>query len=222
VSRLSGSTVWDIAKRQDPDAWTASFSRRSDAVLPFDPAAVPSHLPVMLDTGFYINRLQRKVPLDVLEFVAGRRVVHSAVAMQELTVAAGILDPAHPSTPEARQSIVNLLGGIEAAEIVSPRPASWVEAGMVAGILARTQHLNRGRKELSPDEACCQQGLRRKQLNDALMFLSAYEEQVCLVSANVKDMDLLLRFRPNAYVLLYRPGEKLGERRVLAGEGEAV
>ena len=205
MSRLSEATVWDIAKRQNPNAWTASFARRADAVLPFDPAAVPSHLPVMLDTDFYIDRLQRKVPLDLLEFVAGRRVVHSAVAMQELTIAAGILDPAHPNTPGTRQSIINLLGVIDTSEVVSPGPVSWVEAGMVAGILARTQHLNRSKKELSPDEACCQQGLRRKLLNDALMFLSAYEKEVCLVSANVKDMDLLLRFRPEVHVLLYRP-----------------
>ena len=205
MSRLSEATVWDIAKWQDPDAWTASFARRSYAALPFDPAAVPSHLPVMLDTDFYIDRLQRKVPLDLLEFVASRRVVHSAVAMQELTIAAGILDPAHPNTPGTRQSIINLLGVIDTSEVVSPGPVSWIEAGMVAGILARTQHLNRSKKELSPDEACCQQGLRRKLLNDALMFLSAYEEEVCLVSANVKDMDLLLRFRPEVHVLLYRP-----------------
>jgi hypothetical protein len=222
VSRSPEATVWDVAKRQDPDAWTASFPRRSDDVLPFDLAAVPSHLSVMLDTDFYIDRLQRKVPLEVLGFVADRRVIHSAVAMQELTVTAGILDPAHSNTPVARQSIINLLGAIDITEVVPPGSASWIEAGMIAGILARTQHLNRSRKELSADEACCQQGLRRKLLNDALIFLSACEEEVCLVSANVKDMDLLLRFRPDAHVLLYRPVEKLGERRVLAGEGEAV
>ena len=162
--QVSEGTIGDIAKRQDPDAWTASFARRSDDALPFDPVTVPSHLPVMLDTGFYIDRLQRKVPLSLLEFVAGRRVVHSAVAMQELTIAAGILDPAHSNTPGTRQPIISLLSVIDASEVVSPGAACWVEAGMVAGILARTQHLNRSRKELSPDAACCQQGLRRKLL----------------------------------------------------------
>jgi hypothetical protein len=222
VSRVSEGNIGDIVKRQDPDAWTESFARRSDDALPFDPVTVPGHLPVMLDTGFYIDRLQRKVPLSVLEFVADRRIVHSAVAMQELTIAAGILDPAHSSTPGARQPNISLLSMIDESEVVSPGSACWVEAGMVAGILARIQHLNRSRKELSPVAACCQQGLRRKLLNDALMFLSAYEAKVCLVSANVKDMDLLLRFRPDAHVLLYRPMEKPVERLVPVGQGEAV
>jgi hypothetical protein len=204
-SSRSEPTAWDLAKRHDSDAWTTSLARRPDVVLPFDPAAVPGHLPVMLDTDFYIDRLRGKVPPDVLGFLAARRVIHSAVAIQELTIAVGILDPVHPSTPGYRQPIIHLLETIETAEIVPPRPATWVEAGMVAGILARTQHLNKSRKQLTPEEACCQEGRRRKLLNDALIFLSAYEEAVCLVSANVKDMDLLLRFRPDAHVLLYRP-----------------
>lgn len=201
----SEPTAGDLARRHDPDAWTASLARRPDSVLSFDPAAVPSHLPVMLDTDFYIDRLKGKVPPDILGFIATRHVVHSAVAVQELTIAAGILDPAHPLTPTYRQPIFNLLDSIGSAGIVAPGPAAWVEAGMIAGILARTQHLNRSRKQLAPEEACCQEGLRRKLLNDALIFLSACEEGICLVSANVKDMEVLLRFRPGAHILLYRP-----------------
>jgi|1185.fasta_scaffold193383_2 hypothetical protein len=201
----SEPTAWWLAGPHDPDAWASSLPRRTDDALPFDPAAVPEQMAVMLDTGFYIDRLKGKVPPAVLDFLAVRRVVHSAVAMQELAIAAGILDPAHPDTPAYRRPIVNLLESIDAAEIVSPTPAAWVEAGLVAGILARTQHLNRSRKELTPDAACCQEGVRRKLLNDALIFLSAHERGVCLISANVKDIDLLLRFRPAVRTLLYRP-----------------
>lgn len=59
----------------------------------------------------------------------------------------------------------------------------------MAGILARTQGLAR-------DD-------RRKLLNDALILLTAAEAQAVLVSRNLKDMDLLLRLRPDVQVLLY-------------------
>jgi hypothetical protein len=100
---------------------------------------------------------------------------------------------------------MNLLAAIERADTVEPSAAAWAEAGMIAGILARTQHLARSKKELTPDEACCQEGKRRRLLNDALIFLNAVEASALLISANARDMDLLLRFRPAANVLLYDP-----------------
>ena len=36
-------------------------------------------------------------------------------------------------------------------------------------------------------------------------FLSADEQGAILVSMNSRDMDLLLRFRPKAHVLLFKP-----------------
>jgi hypothetical protein len=41
-------------------------------------------------------------------------------------------------------------------------------------------------------------------LNDALIFLCAGEHGAVLVSGNVADIDVLLRFRPEVRVLLYR------------------
>lgn len=57
---------------------------------------------------------------------------------------------------------------------------------------------------MSATELCCQTGRRRQLLNDALVFLTARESGAILISANVSDMDLLLRFRPDVNVLLYR------------------
>lgn len=201
----SGGTVADIARRHDPDAFVRSLARRDDGDLPFEIARLPPDLPVMLDTSFYIQRQRRRLPTDVLAFVESRAVLHSGIACLELVISAGILDPAHPDTPRNRAAIMEVLQAISDAEIVEPSAAAWAEAGMVAGILARTQHLARPKKELSPVEACCQEGLRRKLINDALLFLSAHEQGAILVSMNSKDMDLLLRFRPEVHVLLFRP-----------------
>jgi hypothetical protein len=44
---------------------------------------------------------------------------------------------------------------------------------------------------------------RRAVLNNALMLLTAVETGAALISRNVRHMDLLLRFRPGAQLLLY-------------------
>ncbi len=201
----SGRTVADIVRRHDPGAFTASLARRDDRDLPFEIATMPPNLPVMLDTNVYIQRLRRRLPMDVLAFIESRPVLHSGVACGELAISAGILDPTHPGTAENRATIMSLLQTISDTDVVQPSAAAWAEAGVIAGVLARTQHLVRPKKELSPVEVCCQEGLRRKLINDALLFLSADEQRAILVSMNSRDMDLLLRFRPKVYLLLFRP-----------------
>jgi hypothetical protein len=159
----------------------------------------------MLDTNFYILRAQRKVPASVLEFVMERRIHHSGVALGELSISVGILDPSHPATADTRHLLLQLLASISLSDCQSPSPAAWAEAGMLAGILARTQlGLAKPKKGLSPTEKCCQDGRRRKVLNDVLLFLSAVEQSATFVSSNILDVDVLLRFHPQARVLLYR------------------
>ncbi|MDE2005787.1 MAG: hypothetical protein KGI51_04405, partial [Rhodospirillales bacterium] len=91
-----------------------------------------------------------------------------------------------------RGAVARLLGSIAASDIVAPGKETWIEAGMIAGILARTQH---GMAD----------GVRRRLLNDALLLLDAAARGAGLISMDRTDMDLLLRFRPGARVLLFAP-----------------
>ena len=70
-----------------------------------------------------------------------------------------------------------------------PGADAWTEAAIIAGILARIQGYAR-------------EG-RRTVLNDALMLLTAVQARAALISRNIRHMDLLLRFRPDAEVVLY-------------------
>lgn len=159
----------------------------------------------MLDTDFYILRLQNKLPAEVLAFVEERTILHCAVALAELSISASILDPGHPETERNRGPVLRLLETISLSDCRSPGLGAWAEAGMLSGILARTQlDLAKPKKDLPPAEECCQRGRRRELLNDVLLFLTARENGAVLVSSNAADMDLLLRFRPDAKVLLYR------------------
>jgi hypothetical protein len=198
-------TAGAAALAHDPDSRRRASARRRDGELPFDPAAVPPGLPAMLDTNFYILRLQNRLPAEVLAFVEGRVVLHCGVALAELSVTAGILDPAHPGTERIRGPLLDLLDAIGLSDCRSPSPAAWAEAGMLSGILARTRlGLAKPKQGLSPVEECCQRRRRREFLNDVLLFLTARENGAVLVSSNIADMDALLRFRPDAHLLLYR------------------
>jgi hypothetical protein len=168
----------------------------------------------MLDTNFYILRLQRRLPAPVLTFVNDREILHSAVALSEISITAGLLDPAHPGTEAVRGPLLRLLDKIRLADCRAPTSAAWTEAGMLSGILARTQlGLARPKRGLSAAEACCRLGNRRKLLNDTLTFLNAREHGAILLSADIADTDLLLRFRPDTRVLLYRQIAGAADRR---------
>jgi predicted nucleic acid-binding protein len=193
-----------IVSQHNPDAHVNSIAGRADTELNFDPAAMPENLPVMLDTNFYVRRLKGKLPAPIDNFVSSRRILHSGIACAEMSIGMGILDPSHADTLQNRAVLLRALETIADVDMVSPSAAAWAEAGMLAGILARTQYLAKPKKTLTADQKCCQEGLRRKLINDALIFLSAREQNAILVSTNSKDMDLLLRFRPDAHVLLFK------------------
>ncbi len=159
----------------------------------------------MLDTTVYVHRLQNKIPPPIHALVEARPVLHCAVAIAEIAVSAGIMDPTHATTARYRTPLLGLLHGISALDMRAPGPAAWGEAGMLAGILARTQFgLARPRTTLESGAAEQQRESRRRLLNDALIFLCAGEHDAILVSGNVADIDILLRFRPDIQVLLYR------------------
>jgi hypothetical protein len=198
-------TAGAFAARHDPDRYARPFPRRNDAALPFDPSALSAELPLMLDTTVYVHRLQNKIPPDIHALVAARPILHCAVALAEIGISAGIMDPAHATTARYRTPLFGLLNGVGTVDMRAPSTAAWVEAGMLGGILARTQFgLARPRGTLSSVAMEQQREGRRRRLNDALIFLCAGEQGAVLVSANVADIDVLLRFRPDIQVLLYR------------------
>ena len=200
---VAGLTAADFAFRHDPDAFTASLPRRDRAALPFDPDALPPGVPVLLDTSVYIQRLRGKLPEAVIACIDARTVLHSAVACAELAISVGLLEPSHPGTARNRAAIATLLGTIAATDIVAPSASAWTEAGTIAGILARTQYSTLPRHARDPDRAVGQDGIRRRLLNDTLLFLGARERGAILVSMDRADMSLLLRFHPDARVLLF-------------------
>jgi predicted nucleic acid-binding protein len=176
-------------ERHDLDRHRRSLAYRARDRLPFDPAAVPLGAALMLDATVYIDAQKGALPTSLAARIAGSAIRHSAVALGEIAASLGLLDPSNPGTPAVRRALVETLDRAGAQRTVAPSADAWVEASVMAAILARTQGLP--------------QSDRRKLLNDALIFLCAAETGAVLVSRNVRDMDLLLQLKPDVALLLY-------------------
>jgi predicted nucleic acid-binding protein len=170
-------------------ALTATFAYRPRDLLPYEVASVAANAIFMLDATVYIDAQALRLPKELAARIASSEILHCAVAVGELAATLGLLDPKHPGTPSVQHVIKETLERIYPIRTVAPSPAAWKEASIIAGALARTQHL--------------QKDGRRKLLNDALLYISAEETGTVLVSRNARDMDLLLQVRPLVEVLLY-------------------
>ena len=180
----------ELIARHDPSAWTRALAYRRRNELPFDAGAVGEATPLMLDTTVYLDALRAPgLPVAVATLLSRNVVLHCAIACAELAISIGHLDPAHPRTAAHRAPLIETLSRMVPTRIISPSADAWTEAALIAGLLARIQGYLRES--------------RRIVLNDALLLLTALESGATLISRNVRHMDLLLRFRPDAQVLLY-------------------
>ena len=177
----------------DPALWTRQLARRPDAELPFDPALVSPGAALLPDSCFYIDALKGLVPPGVAALVRAptRPLLHATVCRAELAAGAAKLLPADSRTPASRARIASVLARMPAGHLVQPSPAAWDGAGALAGTLARTQGLAKG--------------AHLALVLDAAVLLTALEREAVVLTANLRDFDLLLQLRPEARALFYRP-----------------
>lgn len=183
------SDVQTILTKNDPGRWSRPLPHRPKANLPFDPLQVPAGVSLLFDATVYIDQLKGQLPTSIVNLMASRIILHGAPALAELAVTIGALDPADRRTHATLIPIVETLARINPSRIIAPSYEVWLEAAVMAGILARTQAI--------PKQE------RRKFLNDTLLFLQAADTGSVMVSRNSRDLDLLLQLKPQTRVLLY-------------------
>ena len=181
--------VQTILTKNDPGRWSRPLPHRPKANLPFDPLQVPPGVSLLFDATVYIDQLKGQLPRSIVNLMASRIILHGAPALAELAVTIGALDPADRRTQATLIPIVETLARINPSRIIAPSYEVWLEAAVMAGILARTQAI--------PKQE------RRKFLNDTLLFLQAADTGSVMVSRNFRDLDLLLQLKPQTRVLLY-------------------
>jgi len=151
---------------------------------------IEPQMQLLLDTTVYIDEMQERLPQGLDHSIHTRNVWHSSVTACEMCVLAGLLHPKHPSTTRAIQQITLSVDRRQADRTVNPDQETWIQAGVLAGLLARLQQYGKAEQ--------------RRALNDALIFLSAAKAGLTVLTRNVADYDLLMQLAPQGKAIFYR------------------
>jgi len=145
---------------------------------------------ILYDTTVYIDLEKSSFPVELDSLLAQRSPWHSTVVESELVYLCGRLDPHHPGTGAIVQEIDTILQHWPPTRVVTPDRATWREASVLTGILARAAGAT------AED--------RGRTMNDALIFLSAVQHGCAVLSRNVRDFDLLMQLVPEGKAVFYR------------------
>lgn len=129
------------------------------------------------DTNVYINNATGRLPAEVAALLDHALLFHCSVCVAELAVGVANGDPGHPRWKATRDHYAGLVAAIPSSRLLTPDPDIWVEAGLIAGTLARTQGY--------------QASQRKECLNDALILLTAAKAGLPVLTANRDEFDLI-------------------------------
>jgi predicted nucleic acid-binding protein len=177
-------------RRIKPEQRTVGLIRRPDDALSFvsNNSSVGSEL--LLDTCVYIDAIQDRIPAEVANLFAVRRLNHSGVALAELTHLLGRLDPKDGRTERAYNEISGVISDMGMHRLHAPSLQTLGEAGILAGLTARLAGVESRR--------------RQTLLNDAMLYLQASEQGHTLLTRNIREFDWFDQLFPNGRVLFYR------------------
>jgi predicted nucleic acid-binding protein len=175
-----------------PQRLSAPLARRPDVELPWAVAEPLVGAPLLLDTTVYLDVLGGRSPDEADNLLRFRICNHSAVCLAELTHAFGRLDPRRRDTKSTLKILRDTIADIPAHRLHAPDTEAWGAAGMLAGTLFRLGGLPAG------------QGLERKLLNDALLYLQARKLGCAVLTANIRDFDFLNQLAPGGRFVVYK------------------
>jgi predicted nucleic acid-binding protein len=187
---ISSFDLEEALRRFKPHKNRTLPPRRPDEELQWVADLEMSGGPLLIDTTVYIDQLQGRTPEAVDDFIEMRRCHHSAISLAELTHIFGRLDPAHPETSRTLKQAAIAFDHIPRHRILAPDTDVLGEAGILSGLLTRTEALNDDK--------------RRRRLNDAILSLHARFLGAALVTRKVKDFDILDPIAPGTGIIYYR------------------
>jgi hypothetical protein len=180
---FDGARRW---ARFDPQK---TLARRPDSELPFVDDGALGGQALLLDTCVYIDQMQARSPVTVEDLIDARQVNHSTVAIQELMHTVGALNPADPRTPSVINEIRRQIEAMPAHGVFAPDPDVLGKAALLSGMLCRLQGYGADDK--------------LRALHDCVLFLQAQKLGFMVLTANVREFDILLQLLPGR-VLFYR------------------
>ena len=134
------------------------------------------------DTNVYIRAAAGTLPALVQDLVERALLFHCSVCLGELATGIANANPSLPSWSALRDHYLELFDSIPSARLLNPDAQVWTDAGVVAGVLARTQGFQRHQ--------------RKECLNDALIYLTAAKAGLPVLTADNHQFDLIQQLAP--------------------------
>lgn len=144
---------------------------------------------LLLDTTVYIGRAAGRLETRLGDLIDRALLFHCSVALAELAVGVGKADPAGAKWPALRDHYASLFAAVPPSRLLTPDAQIWADAGLIAGMLARTQHF--------------QPHQRKECLNDALILLTAARAGVAVLTSNRGEFDLIQQIAPETRFVFY-------------------
>jgi predicted nucleic acid-binding protein len=165
-------------RRFKPEKQTSQLTTRPAAeLISADEYAQRTRVVVLPDTNVYINSFAGLLTPAAKHLMDNGLLFHSSVCLSEIAIGVGNSNPAHSNWNNTRSEYAGLVASIPETRIIEPDEQNWIEAGMIAGILARTQGY--------------QPHQRKECLNDALIYLSAVKEGIPVLTSNRDEFDVI-------------------------------
>jgi predicted nucleic acid-binding protein len=134
------------------------------------------------DTNVYIKAAAGTLPAPVQDLVEHALLFHCSVALSELATGIANANPDLPSWSALRDHYLELFDSISPSRLLNPDAQVWTDAGVVTGMLARTQGF--------------QKHQRKECLNDALIYLTSAKAGLPVLTADHDQFDLIQRLAP--------------------------
>jgi predicted nucleic acid-binding protein len=174
-------------RKRKPDKRASQLvpRRRDELVDLMSLPARPQFL--LLDTTIYIHRASGRLAQPVRLAIDQALLFHSTVALAELAVGVANADPSRPDWRAMHRHYAELFAAIPPARLMTPDGQVWIDAGVIAGTLSRTQGF--------------QSHQRKECLNDALIFLTAAKAGIPVLTANRDEFDMIQQLAPEGRFL---------------------
>ncbi len=144
---------------------------------------------ILLDTNVYIRSAAGTLPTAAATLVDRALLFHCSVCVSELTTGVANADPARPAWKALRDHYAGLISSIQPSRLLTPDAATWAEAGLIAGTLARTQNYQRHQ--------------RKECLADALIFLTGTKAGLPVLTSDRDDFDMIQQLEPRGGFIHY-------------------
>ena len=129
------------------------------------------------DTNIYIMSAAGTLPEPARRLVEISLLFHCSVCLAELATGIANFDPSNSGWRAVRDHYCALFDAVPDSRLLTPDDRVWLEAGVIAGTLARTQNF--------------QKHQRKECLNDALIYLTATRAGLPVLTANRDEFDFI-------------------------------